>query len=110
VQNGNLYGETSPDIVSVQLPMYRRAMGGDPELELIYLRGKDGGGIAFDDVRSGDEKDRFAAVDGAVREGFSNVVRSVAAMGKTTGDLRICDRCNFYDICDGSLEAVNPQE
>jgi ATP-dependent exoDNAse (exonuclease V) beta subunit len=110
VQKDSLYGETSPDIVSVQLPMYRRAMGGDPELELIYLRGKSGGNIKFDTIEGGDGSERFAAVDLAVREGFSNVVREVAAMQRTTGDLRICERCNFYEICDGSLEAVNPQE
>ncbi|HEY3675027.1 MAG TPA: PD-(D/E)XK nuclease family protein, partial [Candidatus Tumulicola sp.] len=110
VRTDSLYGETSPDIVSVQLPMYRRAMGGDPEIELIYLRGKLGGSIEFDIAKNRDESDRFAAVDGAVRDGFSNVVRRVAAMERTTGDLRICERCNFYDICDGSLEAVDPQQ
>jgi hypothetical protein len=90
--------------------MYRRAIGGDPEIELIYLRGKLGGGIEFDTAKNHDESDRFGAVDAAVRDGFSNVVRRVAAMERTTGDLRICQRCNFYDICDGSLEAVDPQE
>jgi superfamily I DNA/RNA helicase len=110
VRSDSLYGETSPDIVSVQLPMYRRAMGGDPQIELIYLRGKLGGDIEFDTATKDDQSDRFAAVDAAVRDGFSNVVRRVAAMKRTTGDLRICQRCNFYDICDGSLEAVDPQE
>jgi hypothetical protein len=109
VADDGLYGETSPDIVSVQLPMYRRALGGQAELELIYLRGKDGGSIAFDVLDSSDAA-LFENVDGAVRTGFSNVVRNVAAMERTTGDLRVCERCNFYDICDGSLEAVNPQE
>jgi hypothetical protein len=94
----------------VQLPMYRRAMGGDPEIELIYLRGKLGGSVEFDTAKSAGEDGRFEAVDAAVRDGFSNIVRRVGAMERTTGDLRICERCNFFDICDGSLEAVDPQE
>jgi superfamily I DNA/RNA helicase len=110
VRTDSLYGETSPDIVSVQLPMYRRAMGGDPEIELIYLRGKLGGSVEFDTAKSAGEDGRFEAVDAAVRDGFSNIVRRVGAMERTTGDLRICERCNFFDICDGSLEAVDPQE
>jgi superfamily I DNA/RNA helicase len=110
VENDKLYGETTPKIASVQLPLYRRALGGDPEVELIYLRGKDGGGIAFDGLAGPGEVELLARVDGAVRAGFTDAVLRPGAMQRTTGDLRVCQQCNFYAICDGALEAVDAQE
>jgi hypothetical protein len=110
VSDGGLYGETTPKIASVQLPTYRRALGGDPEIELIYLRGKEGGGIAFDGLQRAGADELLARVDDAVRIGFSDAVVQMASMQRTTGDLRLCQNCNFYAICDGSLEAVDPQE
>ncbi len=105
-----MYGEVTPKIASVQLPLYRRALGGDPEVELIYLRGKEGGSIAFDGLRRSGEVELLARVDGAVRAGFTDAVVQPNAMERTTGDLRVCQQCNFYAICDGALEAVDAQE
>jgi superfamily I DNA/RNA helicase len=106
-----LYGETSPQIASVQLPMYRRALGGTPDVELLYLRGnKSGEPICLDDVKGSNDDVLFAEFDRSIDSGFLKAAGSIGAMQRTTGDLRECDRCNFYAICDGSLEAVNPEE
>ena len=107
VLEDNLYAENSPRLASVQLPLYRRALQASPDLALVYLRGTDGGSVAIDGLKSGEATSLLDAVDNAVREGFSELVSRGTLMQRTTADLRTCQNCNFYSICDGSLEAVD---
>ena len=107
VAQGTLYGENPPQVASVQLPLYRGAVDGAPELTLIYMRGKGDGQAAVDMLDSRANDVLLADVDAAVRSGFANALQQGPADFTMTGHLRTCNYCNFYAICDGALEAVD---
>lgn len=106
VAEGALYGESAPDIASVQLPLYRRAVPEAESVALLYLRGKDGEGPVLDDTQVGDGA-LFAAIDEAIERGFVQRITGALDRFGVTQSGRTCERCAFATICDGALTAMN---
>ncbi|MDE2482296.1 MAG: ATP-dependent helicase, partial [bacterium] len=99
----DLYGESAPDIASVQLPLYRRGLDGADTLALLHLRTDDGDAVELDEVS--DAGDLLASVDAAIERGFTQRIDGIEQFA-TTRDARVCERCAYAAICDGALEAI----